>query len=560
MEEVQEPSRIIKSLGMEEWSSNFPSFAFFRLFALCLILVTTIFLRQETLGFETVFDIYLVICLSFLISFAIILKWEDSIKIKLFVPCQMTYDILLTSYLIYLTGINESVFLFMYILNIILAAIIFNLYGALIVAFVAGTIYGLIYYINKDTSATDQFYTLFCNELFFLLTALLSGQIMDEMRKQAWVLARHKEEVSRLKILADRLINHIPSGILQVNKDDFVTAMNNTCLKMFDVEGVPDSEVLYHELFPELEGTRKKWFSLSEEEKIRYTFHHLDKDGMAKVYSLQIVFLSDDDYASSAKVNSLNSEADRTELIFVIHDVSRVQELEQKVSMDSKLAAVGQLAAGIAHEIRTPLASISGSIETLMKNIKTTDQDDKKLVDISLREIRRLDKLITEFMAFVKPSSEEMDGVSLRPLIEEIILGIQSRTNPKIEIKFITNLVSNAIVVGDEEKLKQVFLNLFTNAAESVTAGAVEIRVESSDMGDTIKVMVEDTGPGIPAEAVDKIFDPFFTTKEQGTGLGLSSVAQIVKAHSGSIRVLPIEKGTCFEVSLPKYGADHTDV
>lgn len=533
---------------------NFPSFSLFRLLALWLILATTIFLRQEVLGADVVQKIYLVSCISFFLSAVSIIFWREVAKIRLFVPYQMTYDLLLTSYLIFHTGINESVFLFLYLLNIIHAAITYELIGGLVVAGLAGLIYGLIYYINKDTSYENQFYTLFYNELFFLLTGLLSGQLMEELKRQAQLLASEKQEVERLRLLTDRLINNLPAGIMLVDHDNYVVSVNKSLLQILDLEELPTGPVTYYALVPELEGIRARWFTLTESEKLKFSFR-ISKGGSEKLLSLQIAFLPESRRSQDKAPPTDPANSARADLIFVIQDVSQVRELEEKLELDSRLAAVGQLAAGIAHEIRTPLASISGSIETLLKNIKPNNPDDEKLVSISLREIRRLDKLITEFLIFVRPSGSSFSQVNLRKIIEEVAMSVRNvkniETRPQISTQFSGEEIA---VAADAEKLKQVFFNLLMNSIEAARSSEVKIDIDVRDGGASWIVYVRDDGQGIPDNLREKIFNPFFTTKKHGTGLGLANVAQIVKRHGGDIRVVPVAAGALFEIRLPKQG------
>jgi two-component system sensor histidine kinase PilS (NtrC family) len=529
-------------------AERFPSFSLFRLLALSLILITTIFIRQDIFGNEVVSQIYFILTISFFISVVTAVFFEEVKKVKYFVLYQILYDVLLSSYLIFQTGINESIFLFLYILNIIHAAIIFDLAGALSISALSGAIYGAVYFINKDTSNENQFYTLFYNELFFLLTGLLSGQLMEELKRQSILLRTEKSEVERLKLLTDRLINNLPSGIMLVDKDDFVVSYNKSLLTILDKESLAESNFKYYEVVPELEGARARWFSLTEQDKLRFQFNVRAGEKL-KNLSLQIVFSNN--LGLMGNIGESNSSA-RAELIFIIQDVSKLRQLEDKLQMDSRLAAVGQLAAGIAHEIRTPLASISGSIETLLKNIKPQNEDDEKLVSISLREIRRLDRLITEFLVFVKPTDSALGKVSLKSIVEEVVISLSNIKNTNVVPKFANNLKETDIVDGDTEKLKQVFINLFMNSIEASVDKNMIITIDSRAEKSNLVLILRDDGPGISSSIRDIIFNPFFTTKKSGTGLGLANVAQIIKRHGGDIRALDSTAGACFEIQFPR--------
>ncbi len=527
---------------------TFPFFSIVRLLVLSLILCTTIFLRQEVLGSETAVKIYALLALSFFISLVTVVHWQDVQRVKFFVPCQILYDILLTSYLIFLTGIDESIFLFLYAVNIIIAAITYQLYGSLIVSGISGVVYAAIYYVNKDTSTQSQFYTLFYNELFFLLTALLSGQFMDAIKKQKFLIDEQNREVSRLRILTNRLINNIPVGVLQIDKNDDVIAVNSTCLELLNLDKLPSTETKYYHLVKELEGARGDWFKLSHEERLTKKFEIIDASGELRLLSLQIVPMPDND----SRKSSVNGDNQRTELILVIQDISKISRLEERLSLESKLAAVGQLAAGIAHEIRTPLAAISGSIETLVKNIETKNPDDQKLIEISLKEIYRLDTLIKDFLNFVKPTKDKIENICVEDTIQEVVTVAKNIKFKNTEVEYKLNFRGRSYISGDVERLKQILLNLVNNAIEAADQPKLLLIISTRIEKNNVRIIVEDNGPGIPEKIRRKIFDPFFTTKKSGTGLGLATVGQIVKTHSGFIQTLPKRDGACFEILFPK--------
>lgn len=512
-----------------------------RLLLMSAVLITTIFLRQEVLGEWTIAQIYIVLAVSFFISLINISFWEETLRISYFMPSQLLYDILLTSYLVYLTGINDSIFLFLYLLNIVLSSVIYQLNGALIITGISGLLYAFIYYANVDTTLTSSWYNLVYNELLFLLTALLCGQLMDELKKQKILLAEQKESITRLELLNDKLLNSLPLGILVIDQQEYVEKINAPALKLLTLDHAPQMRLKYYELLPGLRGILQNWEKMSEKQKLRFRFKYQDK--VESYFSVQVVKLPE---------SGANEKERKNSHIIAFQDVSKLLELEKKLDFESKLAATGQLAAGIAHEIRNPLASISGAIESLTSHLEITDAQDKKLVDISLREIKRLNHLITDFLEFAKPRDNTIEATPLKIAVQEVMDAVLNQNKNDIDIRFQISVSDNIFVSVNKERLKQVFFNLFLNSIDAAKNKQINISIKTRFHDDNlIELDVLDDGNGIPPNIANRIFDPFFTTKQTGTGLGLATVAQIVKTFKGEIHLGSNSNGALFIVRLP---------
>jgi len=238
--------------------------------------------------------------------------------------------------------------------------------------------------------------------------------------------------------------------------------------------------------------------------------------------------------------------------VLLFQDVTKIIHLEEKLKQHEKLAAVGQLAAGIAHEIRNPLASMSASIEMLKTAQEWTDPENKKLMEITLKEIDRLNGLITEFLDFVKPEKLKLVSLSLNDLLQEIVTAASGMEEFK-KMTSISTKFQTIQVLAHGEKLKQVVWNLLLNAVQAIKEkGIIEIGCEAVSE-QRVKWWVSDTGQGMTEEVLAHIYEPFFTTKPQGTGLGLPTVFKIIEAHHGEIKVNSVVgKGTCFEIFIPR--------
>ena len=227
-----------------------------------------------------------------------------------------------------------------------------------------------------------------------------------------------------------------------------------------------------------------------------------------------------------------------------------------------RLAALGQLSAGLAHEIRNPLGVIKGSAEILNQKVSESDSLIKELSSYIYTEVNRLSGLVSRFLDFARPSHLELRPLQLPPLLDKVLKNVFEQIEAsKITVKrdYAPNL---PVAMADEQLCDQVFTNLITNACEAMAeqGGQLTIRAQASGSRPQCEVMVEiaDTGPGIPADLKEQIFNPFFTTKKSGVGLGLAIVTKIVDAHGGALHVKSeLGRGACFQVCFPPAESVH---
>ena len=245
--------------------------------------------------------------------------------------------------------------------------------------------------------------------------------------------------------------------------------------------------------------------------------------------------------------------------ILIFQDLTKLREMEEDLKRADRLAAIGKMAAGIAHEIRNPLASISGSIEILKDELGNAGPN-KQLMGIILREVGRLNSLIEDFLLFARPISPGKEKIHLNPLVKEILKMFANSPDFNPQIRLETRYRDDLFIQGDPHQIRQVFWNLFINAAQAMPKGG-ELLVELSKNSSSLpfskgqangEISISDTGVGIEENEIGKIFDPFFTTKERGTGLGLSIVHSILESYGGKIKVQSQKGiGSVFSVYLP---------
>jgi two-component system sensor histidine kinase PilS (NtrC family) len=385
------------------------------------------------------------------------------------------------------------------------------------------------------------------NALAIAATTLLGRYLVEALDASGVKLQKSESARRRLEDLQKAILANIPSGLMSVDSSGHIMQVNQVGLRIL---GLSEDAVLRHAvsyLLPSIDAELLKLSTAipvlhSESVPERHTLSYVRPDTREEAkLGYTVVRLTDPD--DHQVLGSL----------VVFQDLTVVTRLEEDLRRSEKLAAVGKLAAGIAHEIRNPLASISGSAQ-LLQSTSEMNEENASLLAIIARESFRLDGLITEFLDFVKPERVKSESVDLGQLMGRLAESLL--VNPKwtslgaqIEIAPQTD---DGTVIGDAAKLEQVLLNLILNAGQ---AQARRVRVEWLSEGG---FRVIDDGVGIPEALRSQIFEPFFTTKATGTGLGLSVTHRLVEAMGGQITVISPardfspDRGTIFEVRLKK--------
>lgn len=244
--------------------------------------------------------------------------------------------------------------------------------------------------------------------------------------------------------------------------------------------------------------------------------------------------------------------------VVTLEDVSEVKALTEQLIRADRLAAMGELTAGVAHEVRNPLGVIKASVQ-LLEDAECDPRRISEAGEVIKQEIDRLDKVIKALLDFGRPSNPTMVKLHLHDVIQDVVLFTQrfaKQAETRIETDFAEGL---PLVMGDPDQLKQVFLNLVTNAVQAMEQTGGTIRIATTYGDDYVQIRVHDDGPGIRAEDLGKVFDPFFTKRAEGTGLGLTIVHRIIDDHGGHIELESDKDGTTFTVSLPALHPDDDD-
>jgi two-component system sensor histidine kinase PilS (NtrC family) len=391
----------------------------------------------------------------------------------------------------------------------------------------------------------------------FYIVAFLSSTISEELKKKKKELIQKQVDYDQLEAFNRNIIQSLDSGLLTIDLQGKINFFNRTAEKILSLDGQGPEEISVYDLFPKInrvvDEVKKKGHESSPDYQ-RYETLFMNHQGHKVYLGFSISPLTDAD-------GSLIGHT----LIF--QDITRFKEMEEQMKRIDKMAAVGLLAAGMAHEIRNPLASLSGSIQ-MLKSELLLDDSQQHLMDITLRESERLNALIKDFLLFAQPPKTNKMPRQISKLIEETIeLFIQSPSfHDGIHI-IRSGFPQDITVMIDADQMKQVFWNLLLNAAQAMSDGG-EVRFHLEKGKDAVweslpssipnkgkewvKISIADSGNGIPPQEKEKIFEPFFTTKEAGTGLGLSIVHKIIENHNGLIIVeSEVGRGSVFTIFLP---------
>jgi two-component system sensor histidine kinase HydH len=346
-----------------------------------------------------------------------------------------------------------------------------------------------------------------------------------------------KKSLQDTSAIKNQVVTSLPVGLIATDKDGKIAFYNSaaeriTGLNLSEARG-KDPEIILPSHFCGLTESLDRGESINEKEmECEFTEN--------KVVPVSV---------SASKI--INEEGQFVGQVLIIRDLGEVRRLQYEIRRKEKLAAIGELAAGVAHEIRNPLSSIKG-IASYYKSKFEDSSEDKEMAGVMIEEVDRLSRVISELLEFAKPTKLKMKPSDINELLKHSTrLVEQEAVANRIAIQL--NLASDSVEANvDADRLTQCFLNLFLNALQAMENGDRLTVSSSTGVDGKVAIEIQDNGSGISAEDLSKIFDPYFTTKPKGTGLGLAIVHKIIEAHRGQIRVRStIGQGTVFSIVLP---------
>jgi len=496
--------------------------------------------------------------------------------VKRFAVLNIATDIAIVSALVHLSGGSDSPFAFLYVLVGVYGAILLERRGALICAMGGALVYGGVLLAGQrgwlpqhTIGPPDPTPVLLgmwvINASGVVLVAWLASLLSAELRRAGEALEQRTSDLSRLQTLHERTVESLKSGLLTTDLEGRVTSLNSEAERITNQDR---AQVLGLDVEAVLPGIRQQLVGGSEgsgtdPSNSRGRMAYRAQDQSLRHLGIGAYVLRD-------------GEAEAEGHVVIFQDVTDVVEMEANLRRSERLAAIGELSAGIAHEIRNPLAAISGSIQLLQGEGtgQKASADSANLMKIVLREVDRLDHLISDFLIYARPGPLNPETVQLQDVITDVLKMFDAARPDGIEIHHVVE--DGLTVIADPGQLRQVLWNLVLNAAEAMSEGG-QLRVSAraltehdsqegsptgrrGQMGEEAKarwleIAIADEGSGIPQDKLDRIFDPFFTTKQNGSGLGLATVHRIIENHDGVIRLeSKLGVGTTVRVRLSRAG------
>jgi len=527
-----------------------------RVFIVSVFLAITVFIHIKRDIFEipqnTISFFYWISAFVYLLSIFYVVLSRLKIGTTKNVILQIVLDIFIITSLILNFGNTQIDFSLFYTLVIIYSVFFVGRRGVFIVATVNSLLYGVllgleffsvmplplfvIYDVNL--SAADVLTNILVRIISFYVVAFLVSFVVEQEKKALQLLEEKESEFSQLDVLFRSIVESVYTGVMTINMKNVIKTFNRaaeeiTGYKRKDVEGRK-----MEDFFPAFLSILNGYDSANNR------------------FEVKIVGKKKENLQLGVTVSPLKGRREnQIGHIFVFQDLTKIKEMEKIIEKNKNLAIIGEMAAGWAHEVRNPLAAITGSIELLSRNLEF-EGTNRRLMDIILRSKEQLEGFARDFLSLARPVPSSREMVDVNAAAEEALEQIKISADWNDKIKVDKKYADRVEASANKEQLRQIINNLLMNALQSMDEkGVLTIETAMARLEDGNKyaeIKITDTGCGIEKADIDKVFEPFFTRKSRGTGLGLTIVSHIVEGYKGKIEIKSEKgKGTTCRVWLP---------
>ncbi len=540
----------------------------FRWLMLARVIIVTFILGLaifiEIMGMESqsaisVSMLFKTILLAYILSifFLWLPKYISNISLNIYV--QSICDIALVTAMLYASGGVHSIYSIFYPLIVIYSVIFLARKGGFIIASIAGIsygffasleFYGMIYplFVNPildyPLNAGYVFTRIATHILSFYLVAFLASFVVERERKTRTLLVERQGAFEQLDLLHHSIIESVDTGILTINLKGQIKSFNRaateiTGFSFHNIENRKLSDVFLHPppLQSEFESDGKR-----SQTKTRFETDFLTHDKKRLVLGGSVSPLRD---PSGVLIGN----------IIVFQDLTAINEIKESLEKSRRLAFIGEMAAGLAHEIRNPLASIGGSIQMLRGEFARNDTN-AKLMEIILRGKDQLESFLKDFLLMARPAPGIREMLDIREIVKEVIESLRCVADWHDRLDVVMSLADEPLKIrANKMEIRQVIWNVILNAVQAMPeSGVLKVECHLARNGERngVKINIRDTGSGIREQDFQKIFEPFYTTRETGTGLGLAVVSRMMEEYGGKIHIQSESgQGTIFSIWIP---------
>ncbi|MBB6215222.1 PAS domain S-box-containing protein [Anaerosolibacter carboniphilus] len=453
----------------------------------------------------------------------------------------IVFSVLIITLLHYVTGSSiwgfHDFYRRLYYIPIILAAFQFGLRGAMLTALSIIALYAphlLIYFGRVNIEVINQM----LEASMFIIIGMITGALVESESRVRRLLEIQITKLTDLENYTQNILDSILNGVVAIDREMKISSVNREGAKLLRIEDQQNATYIYD------------YFEDGEEVKELILKAMVQEDNVS---AYETTSLKEHPGKQTIRIhgyplrNILNRVAG---MVIILEDITELKRLEGQIRRVDKLSAVGELASGIAHEIRNPLGIIKTISQTINKDIE--DEDIREGLEIIEIEINRANKVIQELLDFAKPSVFNYKNQSIDQLIKDVIR-ITNKYAEQHRVRIHYKREEDVFVFLDADKLKQAFVNVILNAIQAMNEGG-NLCVELQDKDCWVKISFIDEGKGIEQERLEKIFEPFYTTKEKGTGLGLAIAHRIIEEHKGYMEIeSEIGAGTRLDIFMPRH-------